>query len=148
MQPSATVWSVTLWTAGRQPSLVKFGPVRITASLLGDLVLERWAQVAQVFADIIVDEFAILPDRFRAIVHAPSIAQLELAMAWFRAAVAQEARLANLSGTGIVWETGSDLVAIECAEELVGWRRRIRTGRALGLSGRMPGDGILTEALG
>ena len=132
------VWSVTMWTAGRMPSLVTFGARTIEASLLGSLVLERWEQMAGTFEDLVVDEFAILPDRFRAVVHAGTVAQLELALAWFRAALAQEARLACLSTTGVVWESGSDLVPIETPEELLSWRRRIRTGRALGLSGRLP----------
>lgn len=132
------VWAVTMWTAGRLPTLVTFGPKRIQASLLGALVLERWEQMATTFIDMTVDEFAILPDRFRAIVHAETVAQLELGLAWFRAALAQEARLANLSSTGAVWETGSDMVPIESIDELTSWRRRIRTGRSLGLSGRLP----------
>lgn len=132
------IWAVTMWTAGRVPSLVTFATARMGASLLGRLVLERWEQMADSFDELTVDEFAILPDRFRAVVHSPGLAQIELALAWFRAAVAQEARLAGLAANGAVWETGSDLIPIESAEELVSWRRRIRTGQALGLSGRVP----------
>ena len=138
MMAGRGVWAVTMWTAGRMPSLVCFGPRRVEASLLGTLVLERWEQMAGTFDDLVIDEFAVLPDRFRAVVHAGTVAQLELALAWFRAALAQEARLAGLSTTGAVWETGSDLTPIETPEELLSWRRRIRTGRSLGLSGRMP----------
>lgn len=134
------VWALTLWTAGRVPSLVSFGPKRIEASLLGTLVLERWHQMARAFPDLIIDEFAILPDRFRAIVHAPTVAQIELALAWFRAAIAQESRLARLSASGVVWETGPELEPVDTVEELQSWRRRIRTGRSLGLSGRLPND--------
>ncbi|MGE3618795.1 MAG: hypothetical protein AB7L66_23210 [Gemmatimonadales bacterium] len=138
MLPVPRVWAVTLWTAGRLPSLVEFGAGRIGPSLLGRLVLERWEQLAAVFPEVVVDEYAILPDRFRALVQSPVAAQIELAVAWFRAALAQESRLAGLSGTGIVWEVGVELLLLESVDEWIGWRRRIRTGRSLGLSGAPP----------
>ncbi|MEZ4455424.1 MAG: hypothetical protein R2882_02565 [Gemmatimonadales bacterium] len=141
MLPVPRVWTVTLWTAGRLPTLVEFGAGRIGPSLLGRLVLERWEQLAAVFPELAVDEYAILPDRFRALVQSPVAAQIELAVAWFRAALAQESRLAGLSGTGVVWEVGVELLLLESVEEWIGWRRRIRTGRSLGLSGPPPAVG-------
>ncbi len=138
MSVSSGIFAVTLWTAGRMPTLVSFERRGVAVSLLGRLVLERWGQLATAFRELTIDEFAILPDRFRAVVHCRSPAHLELGLAWFRAAVAQEARLAKLSKSGIVWETGSDVTAIESADELMSWRRRVRAGRALGLSGSLP----------
>lgn len=132
------ILAVNFWTAGRAPSLVTFGERHVGPSLLGLLVLERWAQMATVFPALTLDEFAVLPDRFRALVHSPSMAEVELAIAWFRAAVGQEARLAGLAAAGIVWEYGHDLHPVESPEELASWRRRIGTGRLLGLSGRLP----------
>lgn len=139
--PRPRVWALSLWTAGRVPSLVDFGAGRIGPSLLGRLVLERWEQMASTFPEIALDEYAILPDRFRALVHAAVAAQIELALAWFRAAVAHEARLARLSTSGVLWEMGADLAAVENLDEWISWRRRIRAGRALGLSGRLPEPG-------
>lgn len=145
MEWQAGIWAVTFWTAGRIPSLVTFGTRRISASLLGALVLERWGQLNSHFPKVAVDEFAVLPDRFRALVHAPSLAELDRAVAWFRTATIQEARLASLTRSSVVWETGQELMAVETAEELVSWRRRIRAGRALGLSGALP-ERISAEA--
>ena len=93
---SARIWTITLWMAGRLPGLVDFSGTRVGPSLLGKLVLERWEQLGTVFPEVALDEYAVLPDRFRALLHAPVVAQVELALAWFRAAVAQEARLAEL----------------------------------------------------
>lgn len=150
---SARVWSITLWTAGRTPGLVDFGGCRVGPSLLGRLVLERWEQLASVFPEVSLDEFAVLPDRFRALVHARVVAQVELALSWFRAALAHEARLARLSDSGLLWEVGAEIGPIESLEEWLSWRRRIRAGRALGLSGRLPqvpavlsGNGTSTES--
>lgn len=138
MGASSGIYAVTLWTAGRMPTLVSFDRRGVAVSLLGRLVLERWGQLASAFRELTIDEFAILPDRFRAVVHCLSPADLELSLAWFRAAVAQEARLAGLSQSGVVWESGGDIIALESADELMSWRRRIRAGRALGLSGSLP----------
>lgn len=138
MGVTSGIYAVTLWTAGRLPSLVSFNGRSVAVSLLGRLVLERWGQLASAFRELTIDEFAILPDRFRAVVHCRSPADLELGLAWFRAAVAQEARLARLSLSGVVWESGGDVIAVESADELMSWRRRIRAGRALGLSGSLP----------
>ncbi len=136
----AGIWSITLWTAGRVPSLVAFGTKRIEASLLGRLVLERWGSLPSRFPDLILDEFAILPDRFRALAHAADRHRLERAVTWFKAAVSREARVTALSARSHLWEIGVELHGVVAAEELASWRRRIRTGRALGLSGRLPGD--------
>ncbi len=138
MDWQAGIWAVTLWTAGRVPTLVTFGLRQVAASLLGAMVLERWSQLTAFFPRVVVDEFAVLPDRFRALLHPPNRAELELALAWFRTTIAQEARLASLSRSGVIWEVGHEIMAVETAEELVTWRRRIRTGRALGLSGKLP----------
>ncbi len=134
------IWAVTLWTAGRVPSLVAFGAKRVEASLLGRLVLDQWRSVPGRFPDLIVDEFAVLPDRFRALVHTSSLRRLERAVLWFKATIGREARVAAVSGRSHLWETGAELQPVAAAEELASWRRRIRTGRALGLSGRLPDD--------
>ena len=144
MDWQAGIWAVTLWTAGRVPSLVTFGPKQVTASLLGTMVLERWGQLGTFFPKVTVDEFAILPDRFRVLLHTPNVAELELSLAWFRTTIAQEARLAALSRSGVIWEVGHEILAVETAEELVTWRRRIRTGRALGLSGKVPDEATVS----
>lgn len=136
------IWAVTLWTAGRVPSLVAFGTKRVDASLLGRLVLDRWGGIPSRFPDLVIDEFAILPDRFRALVHTPRLRRLERAVLWFKAAVSREARVTALSFRSHLWETGAELQPVAAAEELVSWRRRIRTGRALGLSGSLPGDDV------
>lgn len=141
------IWGLSLWTAGRVPSLVDFSGGRIGPSLLGRLVLERWEQTAATFPELSLDEFAVLPDRFRALVHAPVVAQVELALAWFRAALAHEARLAELSASGVLWEMGAELIAVESLDEWITWRRRIRAGRALGLSGRLPDPAVGYGAL-
>ena len=138
MDWQAGIWAVTLWTAGRVPTLVTFGPRQVTASLIGALVLERWGQLNAFFPKVVVDEFAVLPDRFRALVHTPNLAELELALAWFRTTIVQEARLAALTRSPVIWESGHELLAVETAEELLTWRRRIRAGRSLGLSGKLP----------
>ena len=92
------------------------------------------------FPDLIIDEFAILPDRFRALVHTTHHRRLERAVLWFKASVSREARTTALSIRCHLWETGAELLPVAAAEELASWRRRIRTGRALGLSGQLPGD--------
>ena len=136
------IWAVTLWTAGRVPSLVAFGTKRVDASLLGRLVLDRWGSLPSRFPDLIIDEFAILPDRFRALVHTAHHRRLERAVLWFKASVSREARTTALSIRSHLWETGAELQPVAAAEELASWRRRIRTGRALGLSGQLPGDDL------
>jgi len=144
------IWTVTLWTAGRVPSFVAFGARRVDASLLGRLVLDQWGGMPSRFPDLVIDEFAILPDRFRALVHAPGARRLERAVLWFKAAVSRQARIASLSHRSHLWETGAELQPVAEASELASWRRRIRTGRALGLSGRLPdyraaGNGTSTD---
>ncbi|MSR01583.1 MAG: hypothetical protein EXR94_02415 [Gemmatimonadetes bacterium] len=134
------IWTVTLWTAGRIPSFVAFGTKRVDASLLGRLVLDRWRDIPTRFPELIVDEFAILPDRFRALVHISSLRRLERAVLWFKATIGREARVTALPCPNHLWETGAELQPVAAAEELASWRRRIRTGRALGLSGRLPDD--------
>jgi hypothetical protein len=97
--------------------------------------------VGTFFPALTLDEYAVLPDRFRALVHVPGLTELETALAWFRTTVAEEAKLAWLTVSGILWECGHELQPVDSLEELASWRRRIRTGRALGLSGRLPEAG-------
>lgn len=138
MEWQAGIWAVTLWTAGRVPTLVTFGPRHMAASQLGRLALDQWKRINLLFPNIAVDEHALLPDRFRALVHAPSLTELELGLAWYRSVTAAEARQARLTRSSVIWEFGHDRMAVETAEELVTWRRRLRTGRAMGLSGGIP----------
>ena len=136
------IWTITLWTAGRVPSLVTLSRPRIGASLLGTLTLDLWGTLNTRFPPLTLDEFALLPDRFRALLHTEADKPLIRAVQWFKAAVDREARRRGLSQRGVIWETGFERFAVDSIEELASWRRRIRTGRALGLSGRLPiGEG-------
>src|SRR5436190_18610032 len=63
------VWGVTLWTADRAPLLVGLGAQGIDLSSLGRLVERYWADVTRFSPGVILDEFVILPDRLRALLH-------------------------------------------------------------------------------
>jgi hypothetical protein len=127
------VWALTLWTADRAPLLVGLNDEGVGLSHLGRLVQQIWEDLPRRFAGVIPDEFVVLPDRVRAIVHvgrAPRPESVARVVAWIKARANRLAREAGLGGGRRVWEPGYEGQLLTSAEELGFWRRRIRAGLA------------------
>lgn len=139
----ARIWTITLWTAGRVPSLVSFADGRVEPSLLGVLTLTHWSRLAGSYPTLVLDEFALLPDRFRALIHAEQERLIGVAVAGFKRRLTGAARERGLLRTSWLWEAGYQRLPVESVEELASWRRRIAAGRSLGLSGNLSVKGHL-----
>lgn len=130
------VWAVTLWAAGRAPLLVGLGPGGVGLSQLGRIVRAEWRALGRRYRGIALGEYAVLPDRLRALLHvAGGRPRLERAVASFTARVARTAG----AEAGRLWEPGLEASLLLGPEELERWRRLIRAAAAgIFPGGRMP----------
>lgn len=129
-QVAGGVWTLTLWTVGRAPLLVGIGREGLGLTPLGRLVDEECRGIERRFPEVLRDEFVVLPDRVRILVHVPpSSARLSVGrlVAWLKARVGRRARAAGLAAAAL-WETGYEGQVLLGPEELAICRRRIRAG--------------------
>ena len=144
--PGAAIWGITLWTAERAPLLVALTGQGVGLSPLGRIAQREWEDLHRRFPGIAQHDFAILPDRMRALLHVPRshrIGTVGRMLRWFKASV-QRAAAAAGSPHRAVWAPGFDGHLITNPEELWLWRRRIREGLsrfapAVGGPGQLPG---------
>lgn len=129
---ASAVWAITLWTADRAPLLVGLAGQGLGLSRLGQLVRQQWERLDGRFPSIVHHDFAILPDRMRALVHIPwchRVRTVTRIVRWFRGSVERAARQGRAEASP-VWDAEFDLQLILSAEELGLWRRRLRAGLA------------------
>jgi len=126
------VWGVTLWTTDRAPLLMGLGEQGIDLSSLGRLVERCWHDVTRRSPGVILDEYVILPDRLRAVLHIAGDRRsgaIGRVVARFKTALARAVQVAGLGTADRIWEEGFDGHLVQGPDELVLWRRRIRAGR-------------------
>ena len=125
------VWAVTLWTVDRAPLLVGLSDDGVGLSQLGRVVQQLWEDLPRRFDGVTPDEFVVLPDRVRAIVHVaqgPRPGSITRLVAWIKARANRLARDRGLAAGRPIWEPGFEGQLLTSAEELGLWRRRIRAG--------------------
>lgn len=130
---ASAVWAITLWTAGRAPVLVALAGPGLGLSRLGRLVQEHWERLDRRFPSIAHHDFAILPDRMRALIHIPwchRVRTVSRIVRWFKGSVERAAREAQAELAAPIWDSRFDLQLVLTAEELALWRRRLRAGLA------------------
>ena len=125
------VWAISLWARDREP--IFYGLTATGAGLngLGRLVRQAWLDLASAYPGIILDEFVILPDHLRAVVHIPANAEagaIGRIIGRLKNSFARAAHGAGLTGRSPLLETGFEGFLIKGPDELAFWRRMIRAG--------------------
>jgi len=134
---ASAVWAITLWTADRAPLLVGLTGQGLGLSRLGRLARQHWEGLDDRFPCIAHRDFAILPDRMRALVHIPwnhRVRAVGRIVRWFKASVERAARKQDLIEAAPIWDAKFEVQLVSSAEELWLWRRRINAGVVGGLA--------------
>ena len=130
---ASAVWAVTLWTAGRAPLLVGLNGDGLGLSRLGLVARQQWEDLSRRFPTIVHHDFAILPDRMRALIHiarSHRVRTVTRVVRWFKGSVERSARGGRVPRPAPVWDSEFHLQLVSSVEELGLWRRRIRAGLA------------------
>lgn len=131
----AGVWAISLWTRNREPILYGLTAGGAGLNALGRLARQSWLELASAYPEIILDEFVILPDHLRAVLHVPPNAEagtIGRIIGRLKNSFARAAHKAGLTGRSPLLETGFEGFLIRGPEELALWRRMIRAGAGLG----------------
>jgi hypothetical protein len=112
--------------------LIGIGSKGVGLTPVGRIVSDECRAIDGRFPTVLRDEFVVLPDRVRILVHVPpSPERLTVGrlVTWLKARVARAARRSGLSATQL-WEEGYEGQVLLGPEELAICRRRIRAGLA------------------
>jgi len=128
MMWGGTVWAITLWTRNREPRLVGSSGPAIDPRTPRAMVIADWRDVGRDAPDLILGDFAVLPDRLRALLYlAAGGTEDTLASALGSFLTRSTARL-GLRGASL-WEPRMECAKIESPLELAVWQQRIRSTR-------------------
>ncbi|MEO8452874.1 MAG: hypothetical protein ABI647_24005 [Gemmatimonadota bacterium] len=129
------VWAVSLWARDRTPIFCGLTASGAGLNQMGELVRKAWLDLASAYPGIILDEFVVLPDRLRAVLHVPSnlkAGAIGRIVGRLKNTFARAAHAAGLTGRAPLLETGFEGFLLKGPEELAFWRRMIRAGAGFG----------------
>ena len=120
-----SVWAITLWTRNREPRLVAGTANPGTARAL---VIADWRELGREAPGLVVGDFAVLPDRLRALVYLAGGNPEDTLAGALSSFLTRSTTHVGLRGIAL-WDPRMECARIESPLELAVWQQRIRSTR-------------------
>ena len=120
-----SVWAITLWTRNREPRLVA---ATTSTPAPRTMVIADWRDLGREAPGLVLGEFAVLPDRLRALVYLATDSPEDTLAAAISAFLTRSTTRLGLRGIAL-WDPKMECARIESPLELAVWQQRIRSTR-------------------